>query len=199
MSKVEDATHEAVANAELHLIRVLRVENRWLHEAVAALPHSALAAIVTCWHAKLVLLRRGSRPGEIEFRLTAAGEALDDDAIVDALNESGVMPLAAEEIVAQWLGGQPSEGKTTADATEPQFDAVTKALAILAKSPPGVKVKDIAKGAGCTDKYLYAHPTFGPAWEAFKNANRRSRTIRRGSKSKDGTIEAVDEVEFDPD
>lgn len=97
-----------------------------------------------------------------------------------------------------FLDASPSSPHSPNNTREAQlFDSATRALAILAKSPPTVKVKEIATAVGVSDKYLYAHPIFGPAWQAFKNINVRSSSIRRGKKSNDGTIEAVDEVEND--
>jgi len=102
--------------------------------------------------------------------------------------------------LSTWLADQIPESVRIAETAIAQdFDKATIALAILAKAKSSITVKEIAAAVGTTDKYLYKHPVFGPAWRAFKDANSSATRIRRGSKSKDGTIEAVDEVDFDPD
>lgn len=83
--------------------------------------------------------------------------------------------------------------RSTAVETQPQLSLQAKALALLTDEP-SLSVSCIAKRLGCNRTTLYRYPVFKSAREVVRTSEqeRRQSRIRRGSKSTDGTLEAVD-------
>lgn len=119
------------------------------------------------------------------FREGYTGEWIDD------------LSASARQELARALRSLPTERIPATSAVsvvsgQTQFDALTRALACLAKSDPGATVAKIADDVGCSKQYLYGNETFMGAWNVFKNNLKSSARVIRGSKSKDGQLEAID-------
>jgi hypothetical protein len=105
------------------------------------------------------------------------------------LEREGAAPPQAPEEGAAATGG-------AADAFH-GADAETRALAILAKRPDLKSIQQVAELAGCTREHLSRNcRRFKTAWGALKKAGKPSRIVR-GSKTKDGTLEAWQDLEND--
>lgn len=73
------------------------------------------------------------------------------------------------------------------------LSAESRALAVLATYPNLTSLAEVAKKAGCSRSYLSKRGAcliFKSAWEVARKANIQGTTIKRGSKSKDGTVVA---------
>ncbi len=72
-----------------------------------------------------------------------------------------------------------------------QFDAETRALAVMAQHPEITTIVGIAKEAGCTREHLSKNcPRFLSAWNVAKKTRKQPRRIVRGKKDKSGSVEA---------
>ncbi len=72
-----------------------------------------------------------------------------------------------------------------------QFDAETRALAVMAQKPDLTSITEIAREAGCSREHLSKNcPRFRAAWDVACKMRKQPSRIVRGSKDKNGNIEA---------
>jgi hypothetical protein len=74
---------------------------------------------------------------------------------------------------------------------EPELSAEERAIAVLAGNPDLTTIAAVAKKAKVSREYLTRScPTFKAAWKIAQASRKQTRRTLRGSKSKDGTLEA---------